>query len=433
MSIQFGGRISFVLFLLLASACAPVPAKRAAPHGDQQIAAHAYPPVVHCPLESKNANAQDCFIAQPGDSNKILVATILAADAVYRNGSLLIAADGRIVEIGCDVTTRPEAVSATVLHCPRGIISPGFINPHDHIRFTQDYPSRPSAERFEHRHQWRLGLDGHNKVPYQPATVDEQIAWGELRQLLAGTTAMAGQGGVPGFVRNLEDGALDEGLMRAPAFTTVFPLGDAAGTMLSSGCDYPALVATEQYRDAGSFQAHVAEGVDDNAANEVGCITGRVAGSVDVSIVPSAFVHFVGAQASDAKFVQDNDISIIWSPRSNMSLYGHTANVSLYQTLGVNIALSTDWIYSGSMNSLRELQCAASFSNQYLEARFSDYELWKMVTVNAAKAFALEDEIGSLAAGHFADVVIFDAAGDSNQDPFHRIVTASERDRKSVV
>ena len=55
-------------------------------------------------------------------------------------------------------------------------------------------------------------------------------------------------------------------------------------------------------------------------------------------------------------------ISLIWSPRSNVALYGDTAPVTLYDRMGVNIGLGTDWLISGSMNMLRELACAASFA-----------------------------------------------------------------------
>ena len=52
--------------------------------------------------------------------------------------------------------------------------------------------------------------------------------------------------------------------------------------------------------------------------------------------------------------LRDRDISVVWSPRSNIALYGHTANVTLLDRLGVNIALSSDWLPSGSMNMLRD-------------------------------------------------------------------------------
>ncbi len=110
---------------------------------------------------------------------------------------------------------------------------------------------------------------------------------------------------------------------------------------------------------------------------------------MDSADKPSAFVHFVGATTEDAVLMRDRDISVVWSPRSNIALYGHTANVTLLDRLGVNIALSSDWLPSGSMNLLRELSCAASYSDTYLDGYFSSYDLWKMVTINALARMAM--------------------------------------------
>lgn len=384
------------------------------------------PEVIHCAAAATTSASQQCAVVATGNAGLIIVGTILASDAIYQNGSVLIDGNGIIAAVACNVSGHELAESASVLECPGGIVSPGFINPHDHILFTHQWPSPPSTERAEHRHQWRLGLAGRSKVAYEAATLEEQVAWGEIRQILSGTTSMAGMGGFPGLVRNLENDSLHGLANQAPAFTTVFPLGDQAGQMLSMGCDYPQLVEISNYANAHSFQAHVAEGVDASANNEISCVTGQQIGAIDVTDKPTAFVHFVGANAADAQFVKEKNISVVWSPRSNMSLYGHTADVSLYKTLGVNVALSTDWIYSGSMNMLRELSCAASFSREYLDNRITDYDLWSMATSNAAESFALQNTLGSIAIGQIADIAIFSAGDEIN--PYTQIVKADVTD-----
>ena len=50
-----------------------------------------------------------------------------------------------------------------MITCPDGAISPGLINTHDHITFTQNPPYTDTGERYEHRHEWRKGLDGHTE------------------------------------------------------------------------------------------------------------------------------------------------------------------------------------------------------------------------------------------------------------------------------
>lgn len=382
-------------------------------------------PVVSCPVKTEYTENGNCSVVNPRGKSTLIIGTVIGENAVYENGGVLIGEDGKIRDVGCDVDT--PANDTTTLFCPSTIVSPGLINAHDHIRYTHQYPADWGEERFEHRHQWRLGLDGHTKIPYEPAEGNEQIAWGELRQVLSGTTSMAGEGGVPGLVRNLEIEALNRSVDQPSAFTTIFPLGDANGTMRDDGCDYPAVVSDDAYDDASSFQAHVAEGVDDNAANEFGCLTGQSTDGVDVTKKLTSFVHLVGTTTDDAIFMRQKEITAVWSPRSNISLYGQSANVSLYDALGVDIALSTDWIYSGSMNMLRELQCAKSFSDAYLSEQFSSFDLWQMATINAAKAFALDTEIGRLAIGSFGDIVIF-SSHLSGTDPFEKMVSANASD-----
>ncbi|MGI9202047.1 MAG: amidohydrolase family protein, partial [Woeseiaceae bacterium] len=326
---------------------------------------------------------------------------------------------GRIAEVGCDL---PQDAYTTVLACPGAIVSPGFVNPHDHIFYNHAAPSAPADERYDHRHQWRLGLEGHSQPHYDRATNTDQLAWSELRQVLGGTTSIAGMGGVPGLARNLEDGTLSGDLGRPAAFATVFPLGDAEGRMLADSCDYPGPVPVEEFAAAGSFQAHVAEGVDTRAQNEIGCVMQLLKEAEQ----PIAFVHFIAASTDDAVVLQQSAASVVWSPRSNLALYGHTADVTLFDRLGINIALSTDWLPSGSMNMLRELHCAASYSNTYLDGYFNSHELWRMATVNAASSFALQDEIGSIAPGLMADIAVF--RDGPSEDPFEDLVNAADSD-----
>jgi cytosine/adenosine deaminase-related metal-dependent hydrolase len=49
---------------------------------------------------------------------------------------------------------------------------------------------------------------------------------------------------------------------------------------------------------------------------------------------------------------------LVWSPLSNLLLYGHTTNVYDALAKGVTVSLSTDWTVSGSNNLLDELKVA---------------------------------------------------------------------------
>src|SRR5262249_12674965 len=167
-----------------------------------------------------------------------------------------------------------------------------------------------------------------------------------------------------------------------------------------------------------AYEPHVAEGVDAVAHNEFVCESSSMNGGQDLLAPQSAFIHSVGLTPSDYALMANSHTSLIWSPRSNIRLYGETAHTPIAHRVGVLIALGTDWTPSGSMNLLRELRCADSLNQTYYDHYFSDEDLWLMVTSNAAFATATADALGSLAAGHVADISIFNGA--SHKD--HRAV-----------
>jgi hypothetical protein len=143
----------------------------------------------------------------------------------------------------------------------------------------------------------------------------------------------------------------------------------------------------------------------------------------------TAVIHAVGINATDAQAIAMANAKVIWSPRSNIDLYGNTAPVTLLQTLGVTLVLGTDWTASGSMNMLRELQCADSLNKTYFAGAFKDQDLWLMATKNAALAAKFDTEIGDLAPGLLGDVAVFTGA---SQD-YRAVIDAGVEDVRLVL
>jgi hypothetical protein len=96
-----------------------------------------------------------------GGETKLIKGNILTPQTMFRGGQVAIDAGGVITCVGCDCSTGGE----TTIVCPGASVSPGLINTHDHITFTQNNPYTPPVVagvpvRYEHRHQWRKGQDG---------------------------------------------------------------------------------------------------------------------------------------------------------------------------------------------------------------------------------------------------------------------------------
>jgi hypothetical protein len=354
-----------------------------------------------------------CSAGGPGTSGTVLVGDVLTPGMIYRGGQVVIDDTGVIVHVGCASTcTGPCATlssTATTVTCPDGAISPGLINSHDHITFSHNDPFNDTGERYEHRHDWRLGLNGHNEIDAPGGATADQVRYAELRGLIAGTTSTVGSGGQAGLQRNL-DSILQEGLSEEPVEADNFPLGDSGGTQLASGCAYGgSMVETSDIDGFDAYHAHVGEGIDAFGRNEMTCL----------SLAPNDIVApqtaITGGLALTVAQMMENSsrgTALIWSPRSNIALYGNTAEPQVMRTFGMTIALGTDWMPTGSMNMLRELRCAASFDDDYLGDSFTDQELWLMATRNAADVASFAG-IGTLEAGAAADIAIFDqSAGD---------------------
>jgi large repetitive protein len=362
-----------------------------------------------------------------GDANKYIVGDILAPWVVYRGGGVLVDATGNITCVGCDCEAM--AAGATTITCPTGVVSPGLINAHDHITFTQDDPYTDTGERYEHRHEWRLGLNNHTPIPSQGSATNDEKSWGELRFVMSGATSTIGSGAVNGFLRNL-DRAEQEGLGQPQVHYETFPLGDSGGTQLDMSCAYPNIITQMDIAADDSFFPHISEGIDAHAQNEFRCVSGSAADGEDLLEPQSAFIHSIGLGPLDYSGMAAQSTTLIWSPRSNITLYGNTAVVTEADRMGVLIALGTDWMPTGSMNMQRELHCADSLNQDYYNGYFTDRDLWRMATLNAAQAAATDDVIGALQPGLVADIAIYDG---TVNDAWRAVIDGAPQDTVLVL
>ena len=371
------------------------------------------PNVIDCASTIK-VEAGACHVSKGSGQEITIAGKILAPGTTYNDGIVNIGSDGKIQYVGCPTTQHKAFMDkATVVACLNAVVSPGLINTHDHLTYDQSTPN-PSfwgSTRYNNRSEWRFGTSTKPKIPYGTGT-DIQVAWSELRQVMSGTTSITGSGGYKGFLRNLDRTDLQE-WGTVPTTQTVdyvtFPLGGSQSNIQSTNCtNYQYFNGWQTvFSDYQDFLPHVAEGIDIYARNELACLAESGDGSKDLTEAKSTFIHSVGALTGDAVVLQKKGASVVWSPRSNIALYGNTAQVSLYDTIGLNIALSSDWTPSGSMNLVRELKCASNFNKNHLNQHFNNYELWKMVTANAADALHVDDKIGRLKTGLYADISVY--------------------------
>lgn len=366
------------------------------------------PEVVNCaPLKA------DKLCERAGEGDRIVLrGDVLALDKIYKNGSVVVE-NGRISYVGCE----PDLEGASVITCPGAAISPGFINGHEHLMYSNAMPGDWGDERFAHRNEWRKGLNGHAKVQGPKTKHNETV---EIRALMSGTTSIFGSGQIPGLARNIDE----QKIAGVQAVYQTFPLGDTDGAMKADSCDYAYHESVVNADDGCPFGPHVGEGINREAANEIACLSG--AGEYDIFRDNLVMLHGIAVGPEEAAKMAQNDVKVIWSPRTNLSLYGNTTPVTMLARMGVTIGMGTDWIYSGSATMLRELKCADSYNRDYLDGYLSDRDLWMMPTYNTARAFGIEKALGHIGKDALADIVVFRA--EQGASPYRAVIDAENKD-----
>ena len=139
----------------------------------------------------------------------LLRGDVLAPDTVYRGGEVLVDGTGTIQCVGCSCSTHPSYARATRVDCAQGVISPGLVNPHEHLGCWRGDPTSTVFQTYEFRDDWRPRIpdpDPHATVAYSCTSTEDQVTGAEMRHVLAGTTSIVGNGSfsAPGLLRNLD-------------------------------------------------------------------------------------------------------------------------------------------------------------------------------------------------------------------------------------
>lgn len=350
-----------------------------------------------------------CDIAGVGTAIH-LKGIVISQDRILVGGEISIDKDGRITDVGCSV---PKGDSV-VLDCPGVLISPGFINLHEHIEYSYEQPPSPPTPRWEHRNQWRAASPAERGFDYS-APKDEGIRAevserAMLRHMLSGTTAVVGANDYSAFVRNLKKTNIVLGTpSNVPVMDETFPLQDVKSSdAITTPCSASTIASIRRSIDARNpYVAHVGEGINQGAGYEVDCMLE----STKVKTTPNAFVHVVAVTPEQITRLVGQHTSVVLSPRSNFQLYGATASIPALQQAGVNLALGTDWAPSGSLTMLDEMRCLAVYNKRNLSGYLTWADIHRMATRNAARAVGLEGQLGSLSPGRLADMALIDAQG----------------------
>ena len=307
----------------------------------------------------------------------------------------------------CESWTPPSPRQTSFADAPRiatrGTIYPGLIELHNHLSYNA-LPLWPPARAYRNRGEWQVVPD-YRKWVSGPMTVlgktvglsEAVVRYVECKCLVGGVTTSQGialysnngiQAYYRGNIRNVESTRRGRPRRRRhadPRRRRPRCRGVPHAAAQDAPADPPPRRGPRPDRARTLHALHLADG--------------------RWALAPSLVaIHANGLEAADFGILAENGVGMVWSPLSNLLLYGGTADVAAAHAAGVPIALGSDWSPSGSRNLLAELKVARVVNASLSPAPFTDRDLVAMATRVPATMLGWDGAIGSVADGKLADL-----------------------------
>jgi cytosine/adenosine deaminase-related metal-dependent hydrolase len=351
--------------------------------------------------------------------------TIVTADAVIADGVVVVEGD-RIRAVYDRPTTVPGAASIET----GGIIAPGLIDLHNHVLWNalprwSPHGAYASRDAWLAAPEYLTGIAGPQRALRRTHGCDLN-RFGEVRAIVGGATSVQGSLEArcsAGLVRNLDH---DPGLGG----------GDGADARhLATLLDVDSLSPNEAKRLAqqlrggvvGPLLVHLGEGRPDSAGarDEFATLV-----RYDLLTDRTVIVHGTALGAGEFDAMQAAGAALVWSPRSNVELYGETTSIAMAIERGIPVALAPDWAITGSSNLLDELRYAFEWSRRTLGEPLAERELVAMATSMPALIAGIADRVGAIRPGLYADLLVIRGA---RADPYRTLVHARPPDVRLVM
>ena len=146
-------------------------------------------------------------------------------------------------------------------------------------------------------------------------------------------------------------------------------------------------------------------------ADEHGMTPIEYVDSLGVFDVPVIAAHCVKATDHDIEIMKEKNVSVAINPKSNMKLGNGFAPVDKFLEAGLNICIGTDGCGSNNcQNMFAEMNTAALvYKGAARKARcFDAVQVIKAATEGGAKAIGMEGQLGVIAPGALADIILLD-------------------------
>src|SRR5262245_17108271 len=229
--------------------------------------------------------------------------------------------------------------AATRVDVGNDLVLPGLIDLHSHLGYATlplwIEPNRTSP--YAHHNEWPGQSTYSSRVTWPAyafieASPRELLAYAEVRAVVGGTTII--QGSPPKnrpldgwFVRNIEDETLNGTIGSNQVLASTLTLNNKTLARRSG-----------QMSDGATFIYHCAEGqaglgvkAEFKNADDMGCLQSRMVAIHTNAVDPLSYGEWSPAG------------TIVWSPFSNLWLYGSTTDIPAAIAKGLRICIGSDW------------------------------------------------------------------------------------------
>ena len=333
------------------------------------------------------ATAQQPFDAARGIILRGTVVTMDSAGTIFhkgnvlvRNGKIVATWEGRKAPHGTQIGDAVEIDLG-----PKALIFPGLINLHNHPTYSMLnlWPAPSShiqnslgrslgTEPYANRYQWNLvsstSPPEYRRLVETPQLLlaspqglnlyPEIVKYAEIRAILGGETAFQGAPANPAtdniLIRNVDNVNFDRDRIESHV--------PAISGLSASSLD--SLLTRMRNSQVDAWITHLAEGVRDNQRRDGDTTSSRAEfGSLvskglltDTTVIvhgnglePEDFAAMRNAQSIRSNGTGDGlGAKLVWSPLSNLLLYGQTTLIYHALSSGLTVSLGTDWSPSGS-------------------------------------------------------------------------------------
>lgn len=171
------------------------------------------------------------------------------------------------------------------------------------------------------------------------------------------------------------------------------------------------IVAKEAQKNQMGIHMHLSESVTEieNCKKTYGCSPIELAKRCDLFEHPFIAAHCVQVDENDIRILKESGVSVVTNPASNMKLGNGFAPVPAMLNAGINVCIGTDGAASNNaLNMFHEMSLlglihkGVALDPQCVSAA----QIFRMATINGAKALSLDHQIGTLEIGKKADIAL---------------------------